>query len=109
MTDLRCVVEFDDQLVIVQRRCSNPGPVLAKGVQEDGLYKLLVDLVTTLVHDNYNLCELFHKNGSLELQSIAYIEGYAARIIGLQDQEDKGVQPLCTQQACQDCFPKQWA
>jgi hypothetical protein len=39
------------------------------------------------------------------LWSITSLEGHGVGIVELQDREDKSVQRLCTQQACQDCFP----
>lgn len=52
MTDLRCIVEFDDHQVLIQKRCVEP---LAKGVQEGGLYKVEGNLVIALVHHSDNL------------------------------------------------------
>jgi hypothetical protein len=41
--DLRCVAEFDDQQVIIRDHNREHGHILAKGMQEGGLYKLLVN------------------------------------------------------------------
>jgi hypothetical protein len=37
MIDLGYMVEFDDQQVLIQKRCLDPSWVLARGVQEGGL------------------------------------------------------------------------
>jgi hypothetical protein len=61
MKDLGCIVEFNDQQVILQRRCLDPGRVLVRGILEGGLYRVLVDQVRALMHDSNNLCDLWHK------------------------------------------------
>ena len=60
MTNLRHVAEFDDQQVVVKDHSHDLGRVLAKGVQEGGLYKLLAKTIKhrDLVHDTDNLCRL---------------------------------------------------
>jgi hypothetical protein len=75
MIDLGCIVEFDDQQVIIQRRCPDLGQVLARGIQEGGLYRLLVDLVRALVHDSDNLCKLWHKRlGHLHYKALPILK-----------------------------------
>ena len=63
MTNLKHVAEFDDQQVVVKDHSHDLGRVLAKGVQEGGLYKLLSKMIKhrDLVHDTDNLCRLWHK------------------------------------------------
>ena len=60
ITNLRHVAEFDDQQVVVKDHSHDLGRVLAKGVQEGGLYKLLAKMIKHryLVHDTDNLCRL---------------------------------------------------
>jgi hypothetical protein len=43
MIDLQCVVEFDDQQVIIRKHNLDSSQALARGVCEGGLYRLLVD------------------------------------------------------------------
>jgi hypothetical protein len=64
MIDLKCVAKFDDQQVII-RNCSHEhGQILAKGMQEGRLYRLLIVLMKhdALVHDSDKLFELWHKS-----------------------------------------------
>jgi hypothetical protein len=63
LTDLKCRVEFDDQEVIIRSHSLDPGRVLAGGVREGGLYRLLADPMKqrTLLTSNDNLCELWHR------------------------------------------------
>ena len=60
MTKLRRVAKFDDQQVVVKDHNHDHGRVLAKGVEEGGLYKLLAKMIKhrDLVHDTNNLCRL---------------------------------------------------
>ena len=60
MTNLRHVAEFDDQQVVVKYHSHDLVRVLAKVVQEGGLYKLLAKMIKhrDLVHDTDNLCRL---------------------------------------------------
>lgn len=58
ITDLGYMVEFDDELVLMQKRCLDPSQGLAKGVCESDLYKMPGDLVRNLVHNTDNLCDL---------------------------------------------------
>jgi hypothetical protein len=63
MINLQCVAEFDDQQLIITKCNHNPGRVLAIGLHEAGVYKLLADPVKhgALVHKSDNLYELWHK------------------------------------------------
>lgn len=65
------MVDLDDQRVVIRYCKHELGQVLSRGVQEGGLYRLLVDLGKhgALVHDCENLCELWHKQfGHLHLE-----------------------------------------
>ena len=89
MTNLRHVAEFDDQQVLVKDHSHDLGRVLAKGVQEGGLYKLLAKTIKhrDLVHDTDNLCRLWHK-----LDLVTYImEHY-----------------LFWMTWCRDCWTSRW-
>jgi hypothetical protein len=44
LTDLNCMVEFDDQGVIIKSRSPDPSRVLARAVREGGLYRLLASV-----------------------------------------------------------------
>ena len=56
MKNIRHVAEFDDQQVLVEDHIHDLGQVLAKGVQEGVLYKLLAKTIKhrDLVHDTKN-------------------------------------------------------
>jgi len=58
MTDLGYMTEFDNEIVLMQKRCLDPSQELAKGVCESGLYKMQGDLVRSLVHNTDNLCDI---------------------------------------------------
>jgi hypothetical protein len=81
MTDQGCIVEFDYQLVIVQRICPHLDQFLAKGIQEGGTYRLLVDPMRTLVHDSDNLCKLWHKKmGHLHYGALPVLKDMEQRL-----------------------------
>ena len=88
MKNIRCVVEFDDQQVVVKDHSHDLGRVLAKGVQEGGLYKLLAKTIKhrDLVHDTNNLYRLWHEIWSPTLWSITSFEGHGVGIVELQDE-----------------------
>jgi hypothetical protein len=44
-TNLQCLAEFDCQQITIRDNSHGSGQLLSKGVQEGGLYKLLVDPV----------------------------------------------------------------
>jgi hypothetical protein len=75
MVELGCIVEFKNQQVIIQRKCPNLGGVLAKGIQEGGLYMFLVNPVRALKHENDNLCKLWHKRlGHLHYKALSILK-----------------------------------
>ena len=45
MTDLQCLVDFDGQQVTIRDNSHGYGQVLDKGMQQGGIYKLLINLV----------------------------------------------------------------
>jgi hypothetical protein len=63
MTNLKCVTKFDDKKVIVIDCSYKDVRVLAKGVREGSLYRLLADPMKhdALVHDYNKLREIWHK------------------------------------------------
>jgi hypothetical protein len=68
--NLEYLAEFDDQQILIQKRCSHIGQVLARGVNEGGLYPM-----RALVHDNDNLCEIWHKRlGNLHYETLPILK-----------------------------------
>nr|KUM47389.1 hypothetical protein ABT39_MTgene5574 [Picea glauca]QHR89572.1 hypothetical protein Q903MT_gene3594 [Picea sitchensis] len=59
-----------------------------------------------LVHSTDNLCQLCHRRlGHLHYGALPLLKNGGTTCF--QGGEDKTVQGMCTQQAFQDCFPKQ--
>jgi hypothetical protein len=106
---LKCRVKFDDQELIIRRHSPVLGRVMAKGVREGGLYRLLADAMKkrALLINIDNLCELWHKifdhlnYRSLLLLKIWWLDFLISRWRG------KEYARMCTRQACQDRFPEQ--
>jgi hypothetical protein len=61
MEDKSFVVEFKNQQVLIMPKDSSPNTAQVIGVREGNLYKFQGEPVRTLVHNNDNLCKLWHK------------------------------------------------
>jgi hypothetical protein len=61
MEDKGFAVEFKNQQVLIKPKESSPDTTQVIGVREGKLYRLQGEPIRALVHNNDNLCELWHK------------------------------------------------
>jgi hypothetical protein len=61
MEDRGFVIIFQRGQVLICSEGASPGTTMKIGVREGNLYRLQGKTVQALVHDNDNLCELWHR------------------------------------------------
>lgn len=109
----RCVVEFDNQVIntllseIATRIIVGFWP---KVFEKVGIYGFLADLINhgALVHGNDKLCDIWHKRSDhLYYGALPHLKDMVQGLANFKI--EKSLQGLCTLQARQNRFPKQWA
>jgi hypothetical protein len=96
LEDKGYIVAFLDGQVLVWPKDSNIGATEVIGVREGGLYKLSRRPARALIHDNTNLCELWHRRFfHLHYKALPALRNMVTGIPKLQE-EHEGVFGGCT-------------